>query len=104
MKRGFTFLLLFITIVFAEAPDFQAMQTITVNGSPLDMSPGVGFCAPQVVDWDGDGKKDLLIGEFANGGGGKIRFYSNVNTDDNPKFGSFSWLKEDGVEIKVGSY
>lgn len=104
MKKIIVCIILFFTLGFAEAPDFHAMQTITVNGKPLDMSPGVGFCAPQVVDWDSDGKKDLLIGEFAAGGGGKIRFYSNTGTDDKPEFGDFVWLKEEGQEIKVNSY
>lgn len=38
--------------------------------------------SPRVVDWNNDGKKDLLVGDVA----GTITIYINTNTDSNPMF------------------
>jgi len=40
------------------------------------------FSAPQLFDLDGDGKKDLVIGEKA----GNINYYRNAGTSDQPEF------------------
>lgn len=36
---------------------------------------------PEIVDWDGDGKTDLLIG-----GEAKLWFYKNIGTAESPEF------------------
>jgi hypothetical protein len=55
-----------------------------------------------VVTWDGDGRKDLLIGQ----GDGKVRIYLNINTDADPKFdgGTFLQVGAPGskTDISVG--
>lgn len=43
-----------------------------------------GYTHPLVYDWNKDGKKDLIIGEFE--AKGKFRIYLNVGTDAEPKF------------------
>ncbi len=58
------------------------------------MGEGMGWAAPAVFDWNGDGKKDLLIGEFASGLemangnvlGNFIRVYINKGSDSSPEF------------------
>ena len=40
------------------------------------------FSTPQLFDLDGDGKKDLVIGEKA----GNINYYNNTGTSDHPDF------------------
>ena len=53
---------------------------------------GHGLGAPAFYDWDKDGKKDLLIGEFGSGiengytVGSFMRVYKNVGDISNPKF------------------
>lgn len=91
-----------------ESPDFGAMVKINVDGQPLTLN-GSNFASPLVTDWDGDGKKDLLIGEFAGHmtegqWKGKIRFYSNVGTDASPEFSTYSYLKAGGKEIAVSQH
>lgn len=39
-------------------------------------------CSPEVADWNGDGKKDLLVGEEF----GHLYYYENKNTDALPVF------------------
>ena len=43
----------------------------------------VGHAAPLYIDWDGDGRRDLLVGQF---GEGKLRIYRNVGTASQPRF------------------
>ena len=54
-----------------------------------------GYAAPCWADIDGDGKKDLLVGQFA---GGKIRFYKNLGDG---KLAAPSWLKADGKVAQI---
>ncbi len=58
----------------------------------------VGHAAPLVVDWDGDGKKDLLVGQF---GEGKLRIYINKGTDTEPRFDGFTYLQVGGKDATV---
>ena len=71
-----------------------------------------GLAAPALWDWNGDGKRDLLVGEFeTNSGelfpmgadGSTIRVYLNVGTDRDPKFtDAFEWAKDtDGTIMEV---
>jgi hypothetical protein len=53
---------------------------------------------PTVADWDNDGRKDLIIGQYTNG---NILVYLNKGTDVKPVFsGSFSVLSG-GTPISV---
>ena len=71
-----------------------------------------GLAAPALWDWDGDGKRDLLVGDFeTNSGddfpmgeeGSAIRVYRNIGTDNNPKFSSeFEWARDiEGTVMEV---
>lgn len=84
------------------APKLDKPQLIMGDTIPV-MGEGNGWAAPAVYDWNDDGKKDLLIGEFATGSekgiplGHLIRVYQNIGTDDNPKFGDF-YIYAKGVD------
>jgi len=47
-------------------------------------------CVPLLLDLDGDGKRDLVLGEWYS----SVRFYTNVGTDTNPVFNTFVNLVE----------
>jgi hypothetical protein len=68
-------------------------KPILVSGSSKPvLGEGMGLAAPAFWDWDGDGLKDLLIGEFGSGTehgrhvGNFIRVYRNSGTETKPQF------------------
>jgi hypothetical protein len=66
----------------ADGPSsFEDPFRVTAGDKFIDVE--VGHAAPWHIDWDGDGVKDLLVGQF---GEGKLRIYRNVGTDAQPKF------------------
>jgi hypothetical protein len=73
-----------------EVYRFAAPVRLEAAGKPIDTE--VGHAAPLVVDFDGDGKKDLLVGQF---GDGILWFYKNVGTNDRPRYAA-------GVKFKEG--
>ncbi|MCL2562394.1 MAG: VCBS repeat-containing protein, partial [Rikenellaceae bacterium] len=46
-----------------------------------------GLVHPALFDWNGDGRLDLLLGEFETGETGSyIKVFLNVGTNENPQF------------------
>ena len=82
----------------AEAAEFQPGVKIEADGKPIHFE--FGQLVPSAVDWNGDGKKDLLVGEFEEG---KIRLYLNQGTDNAPVFKSFTYLQAGGEHISLPS-
>jgi hypothetical protein len=66
------------------APALLAGVQVQAGGVALAVdSPG--YAIPTVGDWNGDGKKDLIVGQYANG---NIWVYLNQGTNASPSFGS----------------
>ena len=64
-------------------------------GKPIDAAE-IGHAAPFVCDFDGDGLKDLLVGQFKDG---LLWIYRNEGTNSEPKLAAgvkFKEGKEDG--------
>lgn len=80
----------------ATASDLAPGVRIEAGGKAIDVE--VGHAAPHYVDFDGDGTKDLLVGQF---GGGKLRIYKNVGSNENPRFNGFTFLKAGGKIASV---
>lgn len=81
---------------WAEVPTFESPQLILDGGNPIMLE--VGYAAPVVTDWNGDGNKDLIVGQFRSA---KIRLYTNLGSDKNPQFEGFQYLKAGGEEIHL---
>jgi len=76
------------------APDLAPPVRLEAAGKPIDTE--VGHAAPFVGDFDGDGVKDLLVGQF---GSGILWVYRNEGTNATPKLArgvKFKEGKEDG--------
>ena len=65
-------------------------------GKPIDVE--IGHLVPRVCDWNNDGKKDLIVGQFASGA---IRLYLNQGTDAAPVFREPSLLQAGGKPIRL---
>ena len=79
------------------ADDLSPPVQIMAGDKPIDTD--VGHAAPFVVDFNGDGKRDLLVGQF---GDGSMRIYTNVGTNEQPKFDAkHDWFMAGGERGKV---
>lgn len=52
------------------------------------------------MDWNGDGLKDLIVGEY----NGTVRYYRNIGTVGNPSLTYEGFLQAGGTNIDVGDY
>jgi len=76
-------------------PDFRVQTYAQQNGSNLSVP--YQRSSPDVLDLDGDGKKDLITGNT----NGQLLFYSNTGTDQDPNFSGYSAVEADGVPIDL---
>lgn len=70
-------------------------------GNIKDSSGGdikVTNSAPVVVDYNNDGRKDLVVG----GAGGALRRYENIGTDASPAFDTPVTIKADNSDLSAG--
>lgn len=79
-----------------DLPQLEPGFKIEADGKPIVLS--IGHAAPFVIDYDGDGIKDLVAGEFDDG---RARIYLNTGTNKAPKFKNFTYLQAGGEDAKV---
>ena len=79
-----------------DKPVFLNKEVIKEGEKDLNVGSNA---APCVVDWNEDGKKDLIVG----GGDGKIYYYQNIGTNDKPVFLNKEVIKEGEKDLNVGS-
>lgn len=79
-----------------SAPIFASSVSLQdKDGSDIK---AISNLAPAVVDYNNDGKKDLVVGSSD----GTFRLYINVGSDESPEFGAPVAIKADGVDLNVG--
>ncbi len=93
-----TLLTIFVVAAISSAalPEFDSPFFIQADGADLVVDGSIPD--PFVFDWNGDGLKDLIVGQFSNG---KIRFYPNSGTNANPEFITYTFLQAGGVDITM---
>ena len=74
----------------------HAPVRLEAGGKPIDTE--IGHAAPLVVDWNGDGKRDLLVGQF---GGGLLHVFLNEGTDAAPKLAAGTRFQAGGKDGTV---
>lgn len=87
-------------------PTFAAGTKIKASGSNIHVGTYMSVpCAslalltgPVKLDWNEDGKKDLLVGTFYHG---SVYYFQNNNMDNIPDFIAGTKLYADGSEISV---
>ena len=69
---------------------FESPVRIFAGEDPISVDEP-GYACPTIVDVDGDGADDLVVGQFLNG---RMKFYRNENRrGQTPKFAEGDWIK-----------
>jgi hypothetical protein len=76
------------------AAEFQAPVRLKADGAAVRVE-APGYAAPSWADVDGDGKKDLLVGQF---NGGKVRVFKSLGGG---QFAAGTWLQAEGKPAEV---
>jgi hypothetical protein len=83
-----------------EANLFHPALRLSAADGIMDSGASWGHSSPWLVDVDGDGIRDLVVGDFS----GLFRFYRNEGTDQQPRYAKAVNLQAGGVDAKVPIY
>ncbi len=87
----------------AQIPEFESKFYLYAGGQYIDPGALSGnnnyVSVPCIVDWNEDGKKDMLVGSFYNG---NVYLYVNTGDDGSPVFETETKLQDSfGNDIAV---
>jgi hypothetical protein len=106
MKRAavisvFSVFLLLTSNGFASLLNLGVEELVQAGGADIAVN---GYSVPSYVDWNNDGRMDLVIGE---GGGdgypGLVRIYLNVGTSSSPEFSDYFYAQSNGSDLIYSS-
>ncbi len=90
------FIRIYLNINTDADPVFSNYTNVQAGGATFD----AGYTAmPDVVDWNRDGRKDLIVGEDT----GKIWLLINTGTNAAPVFANADYMKDGTVALDVGT-
>ncbi|MBD3178371.1 MAG: hypothetical protein GF417_01605 [Candidatus Latescibacteria bacterium] len=73
-------------------------QTVQAGGSEISVP---GFSVPSLIEWNGDGLPDLIVGEGGLGiDPGKVRVYLNQGAPGAPQFQSYFYAQSEGSDLE----
>lgn len=91
---------LFSNTATDQSPAFDGGTLLQVGSPGFKVPIDVGYRAtPCVVDWNNDGRKDLVVGALD----GKIHIYINEGTDTVPDFLAQTFAQENGFDLVVST-
>lgn len=89
-----------IAALALSAPTGDLQKPFLIMDGDKPLSVDVGHAAPLVCDLYGDGKRELLVGQFGNG---QLRIYRNQGTVAHPTFKGFDWFRAGGQIASIPS-
>jgi hypothetical protein len=69
-----------------------------VQANALDIVVS-GYSVPSLADLNGDGLKDLIVGEGSGSSPAMVRIYPNAGTNVDPKFADYSYAQSNGSDL-----
>jgi hypothetical protein len=95
MKLSVGLACLWAGAVCAAIPELEEGVYIQSGSSPLTVKT---HTTPSVIDWNSDGKKDLLVGQFDQG---YVWVFMNRGTDAQPVFTGGQQMLLKGAYLKT---
>lgn len=80
-------------VVSAAIPELEGGVYLQSGSGPLTVNY---YTTPSVIDWNSDGRKDLLVGQFTSG---YCWLFLNQGTDAKPVFGAGQKILSAGQAI-----
>lgn len=80
--------------------EFEAPVRLIAGGQVIDTGANWGHSGPCFDDYDSDGLRDLIVGDFS----GRFQVFRNMGTATTPQFAAGSYLQAGGEEAKVWIY
>ncbi len=94
MRRTLLGVCLLATALSVHAGDPAFEKGIKLKAADAEINLKVGHLVPVVTDWNGDKKKDLIVGHFT-GRDGNVKLYLNKGTNAAPVLAA-------GVPVNAG--
>ncbi len=88
------------TLWFTAVQCVEDFSLIRLKADGKFINVDSGHAAPFVYDFNKDGKRDLLVGQFKQG---RLRIYLNIGTDIKPQYDKEQWFKSGGDFGKIPS-
>ena len=95
-----TFLLAAPALAQTEGSGLAAPIRLEADGAPVDSGKYTAHSGPLFTDVTGDGKADLLVGNFR----GHIQVYANVGEASAPRFESRGLLQAEGKDLRIHNW
>jgi hypothetical protein len=98
MSAGLFSTLLALSVLGDDGPSRELAPPVRLMAAGKPIDTNIGHAAPFVGDFDGDGVRDLLVGQF---GEGILWIYRNEGTNSSPKLAAGAKFKDGHKDGRV---